>query len=162
MCIFCNSETQNEELEKYFTEKCNNCNGKIIILKKNDKIIVTKFSKFDKLRKILLLSPTFVIGLFIFLIIFGRVNQDFSAENAIRILLMGLNIFFAFYVYCYISNLVNFKKRGFMFNGLITIIKINGNKKRIIFSKIKDYIFIIMQVITIIIFCSLIFGNLVW
>ena len=161
MCIFCNNEIEKIELDKCFIEKCNNCNSKITILKNNGNIIVNKFSKYDKKRKLLLFSPFLVIVIFIFSIIFGRINENFSTENAIKILLIGLIIFISFYIYCCINNLINYNKRGFMYSGLISLVKKDENKTKIFLSKIQDYFMIVFGTLTIITLCRLVLNNLI-
>jgi hypothetical protein len=159
MCIFCNNEIKKEEMEKCYVEQCNNCNGKVVILKNNGKIIASRFPKNDKSRLIFSFSPLFLIGLFLLLILFGRFSINYSAEYILKIILIGIIIFVIFAVYCCIKNILNYRKNGYMYYGINNVITEEGKKSTLLFSKIYNYFLLFFGIQFVIVMSLLIFFN---
>ena len=139
MCTFCNSDIIREEKEKGFIEKCDNCGGKITILKKNNRKIVIKYPKKDFLWNVYLFFPLFLIGILLLIILLGNRFFDIKTEYIINSFLIGVIILVAIMVICSIMNIRNFKKSGYMYIGLKTIVTKEEGKSRIIFSKIYNW-----------------------
>ena len=133
MCIFCGNEIEKEELAKRFKENCSNCNGRIIVSKKNGRKFVSKFPKNDKERKIFLIFPWALIFLTVFLMFLGNI----TLENIIRLFFIGFIILIAFNVFCCIKNIQNLKNKGYLYYGLINVL--SKNEKRIRLFKVFNY-----------------------
>ena len=140
MCIFCNNEVSMEEKEKYFIEKCNNCGGKVSILKKNNKIVL-KYPKKDFIWNIFLMFPLFLIGI-ILLLLFGSNILNIKTEDIINIFLIGIIIMTVIMVFCSVINMKNFKKYGYMYSRLKVVVLKDDKKINLMFLKIINWFII--------------------
>jgi hypothetical protein len=161
MCIFCKGETTKNEFEKHYIEQCGKCNGKIVLLKNNDKIIVSKFPKHDKIRNILLFLPLFLIGTILITIFFGRVYKNIEANFIIKEFLIEIIIFVALIIFSNIINLINYKRKGYMYYGLNNVVTTEGKKSTIILSKIYSYFVLFFGIQFIIIMSIMIYKKMI-
>jgi hypothetical protein len=162
MCIFCNNaEIKTEELKKCYIKKCNICNSKIVLLKNNGKVIVSRFPKKDKIRYVFLFSPIFLIGLFLFLILMSRIDKNIESGYIIKLFLSFLIFFVAFIVFCSTINILNYRKRGYLYYGLNNVITNDGKRRILIFAKFYNYFLLFFGIQFIIIMSIMVYRKII-
>ena len=80
MCYFCKSDITRTESKKGFSEKCIKCKALITKFNNNDKVLVFKFPRKDRIRTVLLFSPIILMGFLVLILVFGGIFDFINAD----------------------------------------------------------------------------------
>jgi hypothetical protein len=155
MCIFCNNDVKREEKEKHYIEQCNVCKSKISIIKNNEKIFVIKFPKHDKIFNLFLFLPYLLIGYIIYL----GLNKNIGINLFTRLIIIGIIIYVILNIIYTIKNLINYKKKGYIYYGLKSVITKDSKKSILLFAKIFNYSFLFFGIQFVIVMSLLLIFN---
>ena len=124
-------------------------------------MFVLNFPKYDKIRYGTRFFPLLLMGLSLILVFIGRLNKDRNIEFIIKISIIGVIIFVASMVFYSVINILNYRKREYMYYGLNNVITKEGKRQTIVLVKIYNYFVLFFGIQFVIIMSILIYLKII-